>query len=375
MCDVIFLLGANEERLCAHKLFLMTASPIFHKILSQESDKNDTLTIKISQITKNTMIEICRYAYTESVNLTRYNMLEILFVASKFEMRNLMEKIVDFVGKQINENSVFVILQANQQFCHWQINKKCFDFIERNHKKCLKNQNWLKLTPDLMRLILSNCKVPKSFIKEALLTWSKTQGDTFDDLKEMMDIIKLNNDDSDTESIASQTSSKAGNKGGSRRYWKNKKDVGKSPSTNVGLFLNLEGSKLLKNFKQATLDLSVMESDRIRIKEIYFVYDIFALDTEFELRILVEIKSKFVQIYYEPVKMTNNCKFHKLRGRCELHSGQKFRILIEFPHSEFRETIDGTKIASNSHQNLQLYKNPIGFSEAQIIEKISYAKI
>lgn len=395
MHDLVFILGSNEERMFAHKLFLISSSSVFHNILSSQVDT--VLNVKINQISKNTMIEICRFAYTENVNLTQYNMFDVLNAASKFEMKFLMEKVVDFVTKQLNENSVFSILESNQRHHNLHINKKCFEFIEKNHRKCVKDKNWLKVTSDLMRLILQNCKIPEASLKEGLQVWKKSHGDAVDDLDEMMSLVSLDKVDSDTESVVSATTGRARRQ---RRYGKHKtvytrsqqltdpsaskQNVTKRPQpygSRVqpqpmrirGLVFGLQGVKDRRNFKYANLDLKAVNQN-IFIEEIEFVYNLFATDTEFEVKILITENSNRKQIYSDNVKMTESLKNYKLNRTCMIPAGQKAWIRIEFPQSEYRLTFTNFFVPPISGRDLELSVDPSVNSYAQIIEFVFYGK-
>lgn len=368
----MFLLGPNEERLFAHKLFLMTASPIFHQILSQEADNDGMLTVKINQISKNAMIEVCRYAYTDAVNFTQNNVLEILHVASKLEMRHLMEKAIEYAGKQINENSVFLILAGNERYRHWQINKKCFDFIQKNYQKCLRTKSWMKVTPDLMRLICSNCKIPQSVAKDPLSAWAKNLGDSFDELEEMMSMLSLNK-----EETVVAAPSKAEGKSAHKVPERIRKKMENKPPSGHELVLRINGPRNVQNFCRAGLSLE-NGRDNITIKKLDFIYDLVTSDTEFILQVFVidSQQQKIVPIYKEPVKITSSCKFLTLRGKCELRAGQKFRIQIEFPFSTMRPSFVRNN-ASPMSSDLKIFDDPIAKMSnltSQIFSIISYAK-
>lgn len=318
------------------------------------------------------MIEVCRYAYTDAVNLSLGNMLEILHVASKLEMRHLMEKAIEYAGKQINENSVFSILADNARYRHWQINKKCFDFIQKNYQKCLKNKTLMKVTPDLMRLILSNCKIPHSAAKEPLSAWAKNLGDAFDELDEMMNMLSLNKEE------PAVAPSKADEKGPKKAFKAperiNRKKTENKPSS--GLFLGIEGPTNIQNFSRAGLSLE-NGSDKITIKKLDFIYDLCTIDTEFILQIFVIEHQKIIPIYKEQVNIANNCRYHVLKGKCELRAGQKFRIQIEFPQPKMRLSFYKSKVSPISSNDLKFFDDPIAKatnSNSQFINIISYAK-
>lgn len=191
LSDMTFILGKHEEELKAHKLFMISASPVFHTIYATNPDT--ALAMKISAITKETMIEICRFAYSEVVKLTKENMLDILFAASKFQMKFLMEKTIDFICKDgMNENTVFKILEANQKESNMRISMKCFEYIQKNHEKCFKSPDFQLLSADLLRAIMQTCKVPRTAAKSAIALWSALPENADEDLDELIALVSLN---------------------------------------------------------------------------------------------------------------------------------------------------------------------------------------
>ena len=94
LSDVTFVLGDQEEELKAHSFFLITASSVLHDLftsLFNNDDDDYQLVIKISDISKPTMTEICRYAYSGKVRFNQHNMIDILNAATKLKMNYLMK--------------------------------------------------------------------------------------------------------------------------------------------------------------------------------------------------------------------------------------------------------------------------------------------
>lgn len=189
-----FIFGEREEELKAHKLFLMTASPVFHQHFTENRDNDE---LRIPDIDKETMIEVFRFAYTEKVQLTIKNMLALLKASTKLQMKFLVEKVSSFICKEgINERTVFEILDANQKNQNTIININCFNFIGKNYKNCFETNEFLKMTPDNLRLMLQACKLPQAAAKQAVALWSFSNKD--EDLEEFIELISLNEDEPET---------------------------------------------------------------------------------------------------------------------------------------------------------------------------------
>lgn len=194
LSDVTFTLAKGKEELKAHKFFLMTASPVFHTVFSSQTvDVGIPIEIKIDDISKATMTEICRFAYSELVNFTQHNMIDIMLAASKLQMKFLVEKCVNYIGKEgLNEHSVFKVLEANRKDKNMVINMKCFDYIQKQHKKCFKSTEFLQMSGDSMRLLLQTCKLPQTVTKEAIAMWTAHPDNSDEDIDELIALISLN---------------------------------------------------------------------------------------------------------------------------------------------------------------------------------------
>lgn len=258
LSDVTFTLGNQHEELKAHKFFLMTASPIFHEIFSTAGTADGLpLDLKISEISKATMTEICRFAYTENVNFNQHNMIEIMQAAIKLQMKFLTEKAINYITKDgLNEQSVFKILDVNQKEKNMLLNMKCFDYIQKHHQKCFKSSEFLQMSPDSLRLMLQTCKLPLTVAKSAIALWSAHADNASEDLDELVALISLNDysdeafnhGGSDSESIGSQQSSRADLSIGGNRQ-RNRRGAGQQQNFN-----NPQQSRMFQNQNQGNFN-------------------------------------------------------------------------------------------------------------------------
>jgi BTB/POZ domain len=178
LADVTFLLGKDSEVLKAHKIFLMNVSPIFHAIFTSPSAPMEKMVeLRVSDITKATMMEVCKFAYCDAPRIDKNNVVDILKASSKLQVKPLLEKAVEFIKKDgLTEHTVFRVLEANLMEKNLVINLKCFAYIEKNHAKCLKTRDFQQCSAEIMRLILQACKLPANAAEEAIQTWLKRPG-------------------------------------------------------------------------------------------------------------------------------------------------------------------------------------------------------
>lgn len=438
LSDVTLTLGKGKEELKAHKFFLMTSSPVFHTIFSTEvgdADDEIPLEIKIDDISKATMTEICRFAYAEVVNFTQHNMIDIMLAASKLQMKFLVEKCVSYIGKEgLNEHSVFKVLDANKKDKNMVINMKSFDYIQKHHKKCFQSAEFLQMSGETMKMLLQTCKLPQTVTKEAVALWTAHPDNSDEDIDELIDLISLNDysdevvsnvqelGNSDNESMISKSSRPDSMKGGQRQ-----RNRSQNPQQNVrqqnlrGQFSRSQnsvnqqqmrppqnmprqyaprqqqnmnvppqqaaytssspcnvffsGPVSRKSFKYANLNL-VTYGTAIRINEIHFTYDLSTTDLEFEIWICDTTEERS-DLFYSKVstkeKFNGGFTRFVLPRPCDIEARKKILITIEFARQEYRWSFDDFMNAPNSTKDRLAIRRDGKFnSYAQIITTVGF---
>jgi len=393
MSDVTFVLENGNALLKAHRIFLMTASPIIQKLLTETNKQQ--LNIKVDQITKSIMIEVFRYAYTDVVKFTDENMFDILFAAMKFEMKNLVEKTIDFICKQLSENTVFKTLELNNKFHNLKINMKCFEYIQKNPQKCLDHPEFLKISEELLKIVIETCKISEESAKNAIKNWTKANNSN--DLDELLSLMNLkeSSDDSDAESVASSKVSNSSKNVRPRRqprYGRHTKKAAQSSSYSVSKFhvpgnnagmqqaglkcFKLIGNIMRKNYKFANLDFSA-KAKNVYLHSLEFVYDLRTTDKEFEISVTQVDFNQRKTLYNDKFTMNSqNVPFfaYKFNREVEIVAFQKIWIKIVFSKTEYRLTFDqfGELQQNPMLSEIMLRRDSECNSYSQIISAIYY---
>ncbi|KAL7034687.1 hypothetical protein ACKWTF_008058 [Chironomus riparius] len=360
----------------------MTSSSVIYKLLTKSTEQR--LNVQIPQISKPIMLEICRYAYTDEVKHTTENMLEVFFAASKFEMKILIKKTVDFICKQISYQTVFKILESNQAHNNLRINMKCFEYIEKHYHLCLENPDFLSISEELFRTILTTCKIsPRSAIP-AIKKWTNENDE--DVLDELMGIVDLS-DESDQEEasnfepikpISSSTTLQRPISSGMLTT-----PIPRSSLTN--LINEKENSKVFKllgntaesAYKYANLDIFV-GSQNIFLHSLKFIYDLKTTDKEFEISVIEVDDNRRTTLYNDKVIFSSRSKgpftSFDFMQKIELQADKKIWFKIEYPRHESRKTYDHFDVSPVSSQckDITLRKDYAFHSYTQIINAIFY---
>lgn len=409
----------------------MTASPVFHEVFSsQKTIEGIPINLRISEISKETMTQICRFAYTENLTLTQNNMFPIIKAASKLQMKFLVEKVTSFIcEKGMNDQTVFQILEVNENIKSMAIPMKCFEFIKENYQKCFKNKDFLNCSHDTLRLMLQTCKIPQVAAKEALALWSAQDKNSGEDLDEIIALISLNdypeekpnvgnnnNNGSDSESINSKNSrtpsggqGRTRNRGGQNQQFNSQmrgsnpnlaqqqfqqrnnrnRNQGNGANQNQqsgGLYNNgpnnnnsqqqqqfgslkhfaLHGHQVRKNSKFANLNLMSTQSS-VTISEIRFLYDLSTTDKEFDIFISDVTEPRKIDLFYDKVSINKDFRSYTLPRACIIPSNRKIWITIEFTNSEYRPAMENYSVLPSSCKDLALRMEANSNLHGQII--------
>ena len=421
LSDVTFKLGENGEELKAHKFFLLTASPVFHEIFtSNPKDDGIPLDLKIADFSKATMTEVCRFAYCENVQFNQHNMIDILAAATKLKMNFLVEKTINYIGKEgMNENTIFKILEANQKEKNMIINMKCFAYIEKHHQKCFKSNEFLHMSSELLRMMLQASKLPQAVAKQAIALWSAHPDNGSEDLDELVALISLNDypdenvniDHSDTESVGSHMSSQAGSIAGGNRL-RNRRGSNQQLSQNGYINrrnqqqvqhgydnrrqqgsvrkqftptqqnftssclnnLTFQGSHLRKKFQFSNLNL-LTGPKAIIIQELQFIYDLSLTDEEFQI-VISDMTAQRKDLFFSSVltkdKIQGELRRYIFPRPCHVAAGRKIWISIEFKKAEYRLSYESFTVSVISTPAGLVLRSTSSGSNGQIIEFIGY---
>lgn len=415
------MLGENGEKMWAHKFLLMTSSPVFHHVFSTAHNKEE-MCFRITDISRATMHEIFRYAYSENYLLNHRNMLDILYAASKFKMTCLIEKVINFICNEgIFDHTVFKILEANSKANHMRTNMNCFEHIQKNYNTCFKTNDFKSVSLEMLRNVMQTCKMPKDVAIEAVKFWSLNPANDSEDLDEIFALISLKDDiveeiasndaqlnRSEEESVSSSRGESSGGNSRRRRYGKLKspkqqnRGNPRSDQHPTRIFNNQQiqqqnlsyqqqqdnalvqpesyqrkphfnfyviGQPVGKTFKFANLDLRVLKP--IQVTAIDFITDLSkGPDSEVEISIS-DVTGKRKNLFYSKIAIVEPFCRYVLPRACSVDPGSLLWIRIEFPAQNDRLCIDNHE-AQTVSDRIELRKDYTGNSYAQIVSCVSF---
>lgn len=168
LSDVTLIVGDNEETIYAHKMFLITASSLF---LTQFEGKNEVYMI-LDKIEPVILLEVLKYCYTNQVNITEQNVLDLLKAADYLKVRQLSNVCHLFITNLFNENSIFMIFEKALEQKNELFEKKCINYMLKNEEKCFSSKGFYKIGFSSLLDIVGKCKFSNDKNEEIIKKWN-----------------------------------------------------------------------------------------------------------------------------------------------------------------------------------------------------------
>ncbi|KAG4070335.1 hypothetical protein HA402_006477 [Bradysia odoriphaga] len=192
-CDIVFLLGRDEERVYAHKILLMARCKSFQTAKRGEF-RIPSATVAPTTITPtpirmpNVMPDVFRqfigYVYTGKVMQQDSRVFEMMTLAQDMGMEKLKIECEDHVISTMKVDNACTFLTAVMDIQEKTSGAKCASFMDRcitfigeNASECVKTNAFLNLTKDgLIKLISSDyfC-LEEEDVWRCVLNWAKHQ--------------------------------------------------------------------------------------------------------------------------------------------------------------------------------------------------------
>ena len=109
--DVNFVVRAsrgedNKKIIPAHKFVLSISSPVFFAMFHGKMAETSSL-IHLPDCDCDDLLEFFRYLYTDDINLSGANVLQVLYLANKYIVPSLADKCTDFLQNNLDAPNVF----------------------------------------------------------------------------------------------------------------------------------------------------------------------------------------------------------------------------------------------------------------------------
>ncbi|KAL7298421.1 hypothetical protein TKK_0008212 [Trichogramma kaykai] len=132
MSDVKLRTTCGKE-IPAHKVVLAAASPVFDAMFRHDMLEKKSQSVKMTDISYETAVEVLRYIYTGSVeNQELFQAMNLLAAADKYQLETLKSMCEQIIGSNLSTENVVDILRVADKYNLKWLEKKAVSFIKWN---------------------------------------------------------------------------------------------------------------------------------------------------------------------------------------------------------------------------------------------------
>ena len=175
LSDVQLIVGDKKEVIYGHKMFLITASSLFHT----HFECNNEVQLIVENVETPVLLEILKYCYTNQVDITEKNVLELLKAANYLKVRQISNVCHSFISNLFNEDSIFVIFEKALEQKNELFEKKCIAFMLNNEEKCFSSKGFYKIGFSSLLDIVGRCKFNNEKNEEIIKKWNGAENMVF----------------------------------------------------------------------------------------------------------------------------------------------------------------------------------------------------
>ena len=162
LSDVKFVVPAShneserrESQKCipAHKFILAISSPVFYAMFYGEMAETSG-TIQLPDCDYESLLELFRFLYSDEVNLSGSNVMQVLYLAKKYLIPSLAEKCTEYLQEHLAASNVFAVLPEAQKFEDKDLEERCWEVIEAQTEKALTSEEFVTLERSLVESVV-----------------------------------------------------------------------------------------------------------------------------------------------------------------------------------------------------------------------------
>ena len=163
LSDVKFVVPAshneNESRksrkcmIPAHKFVLAISSPVFYAMFYGEMAETAG-TIQLPDCDKESLLELFRFLYSDEVNLSGSNVMQVLYLAKKYLVPSLADKCTQYLQEHLGASNVFSVLPQAQTFEDKDLEELCWEVIEAQTENALTSEEFVTLERSVVESVV-----------------------------------------------------------------------------------------------------------------------------------------------------------------------------------------------------------------------------
>ena len=146
--------SGSKKVIPAHKFVLSIGSPVFEAMFYGElAETRDS--IELPDCEYESLLELFRYLYSDEVNLSGSNVMQVLYLAKKYMVPSLADKCSKYLRNHLDASNVFSILPMAQKYEEKALKDRCWEVIDDRSKAAMKSSGFSTIEHALLEAVVS----------------------------------------------------------------------------------------------------------------------------------------------------------------------------------------------------------------------------
>ena len=143
----------SQKRIPAHKFILGISSPVFYAMFYGETAETSG-TIQLPDCDYESLLELLRFLYSDEVNLSGSNVMQVLYLAKKYLVPSLADKCTEYLQEHLEASNVFSVLPQAQKFEDKDLEERCWEVIEAQTENALTSEEFVTLEKSVVESVV-----------------------------------------------------------------------------------------------------------------------------------------------------------------------------------------------------------------------------
>ena len=137
----------------AHKFVLAISSPVYYAMFYGEMAETAD-TIQLPDCDYESLLELFRFLYSDEVNLSGSNVMQVLYLAKKYLVPSLVDKCTEYIRDYLEASNVFSFLPQAKKCEDEALEELCWEVIETHTDNALMSEEFVTLERSLVESVV-----------------------------------------------------------------------------------------------------------------------------------------------------------------------------------------------------------------------------
>ena len=163
----------SQKSIPAHKFVLAISSPVFYAMFYGEIAETAGA-VQLPDCDYESLLELFRYLYSDDVQLSGSNVMQVLYLAKKYMVPSLADKCTEYLREHLEASNVFSILPQAQKYEDKDLENRCWRVIESHTERALLSDEFLTLERSIVESVVKRgiLKVKEVDLFKAVDRWA-----------------------------------------------------------------------------------------------------------------------------------------------------------------------------------------------------------